>query len=273
MKIWLVSDLHVPHPHLGLQRLLPVIPDADVAVFAGDIAEGDAVAAVHMIDELVAGAMPALLVLGNHEFYSRERSMETNRGLAQRAAYHTDGRVHVLDDMSWTIDGVRFLGSTLWSDFQLFGDTQQDIAWAMNASRHTVRDFTLIREHDRSRGPWSPEDAKMAHSRSLVWLDQAMAESEEPVVVVTHHAPSMGSLHPQFERDLASAAFVSRLEDVIDHHQPMAWIHGHTHHSFDYQVGETRIVCNPHGYGMENASRWNPKLVIEIDPPAPRPRW
>jgi hypothetical protein len=45
------------------------------------------------------------------------------------------------------------------------------------------------------------------------------------------------------------------------------WVHGHTHDSFDYRVGTTRVLCNPRGYardGMVENPRFDPGLGVEI---------
>ena len=62
-----------------------------------------------------------------------------------------------------------------------------------------------------------------------------------------------------------SAAFVSDLSEVIWDHQPDVWIHGHVHDSFDYEVGSTRVVCNPRGYGPENEREFDPALVVVVE--------
>ena len=82
-------------------------------------------------------------------------------------------------------------------------------------------------------------------------------------MVVTHHAPHPGSLHPRYADDMLSAAFVSDLSSIIEAGQPALWVHGHVHTSFDYRVGATRVLCNPHGYGAENPD-FEPSLVVEV---------
>jgi Icc-related predicted phosphoesterase len=80
---------------------------------------------------------------------------------------------------------------------------------------------------------------------------------------VTHHAPHPGSLHPRYANDLISAAYVSDLTPLIESGKPALWVHGHVHASFDYRVGDTRVICNPNGYGGENAA-FDPALVVEV---------
>lgn len=53
------------------------------------------------------------------------------------------------------------------------------------------------------------------------------------------------------------------LTDVIEDGRPALWVHGHTHDSCDYELGATRIVCNPRGYEDEN-SAFDPELVVTL---------
>jgi Icc-related predicted phosphoesterase len=84
-----------------------------------------------------------------------------------------------------------------------------------------------------------------------------------PTVVVSHHAPHPGSLHPRYANDLISAAYVSDLTAVIATGKPALWVHGHVHAAFDYRVGATHVICNAHGYGAENPN-FDPALVVEV---------
>src|SRR5690606_36905413 len=171
--------------------------------------------------------MDVLYVLGNHEFYDHERTMETARGLAQRAAWHTEDRVRVLDDMAITLGGVRFLGSTLWYDLELNGSDPDAMARAYDGASR-LNDSRFL--HSRTQR-WSPSLARQQHLQSRAGLEAEMAAATEPVVVITHHAPAPGSIAPEYERDLSTAAFVSDLSDVIERGKPSLWLHGHTHNS------------------------------------------
>lgn len=264
------SDLHLRGAGASFNRIFPSIPDADVCVVAGDLIAGDPAAGVEWLDEHIGRHMPVVMVHGNHEFYNREASMERLRTLAGRAAVRTQGRVSVLDDMSLTIDGVRFIGSTMWYDLEIFGTDPVSMAQAARGAA-SLNDRNKIRRDDASTARWEPADARRAHRQSRAWLEQELEASTLPTVVVTHHAPHPSSIALQYTNDWATAGFVSALSDVIERHQPLAWLHGHTHNSFDYAVGSTRIVCNPHGYGRENAAGFDPGLVIEVGGLKPRP--
>jgi Icc-related predicted phosphoesterase len=69
-------------------------------------------------------------------------------------------------------------------------------------------------------------------------------------VVVGHHAPSKASTHPRYLNDTTmNGAYSSDLSEfILDRPQIKLWVHGHTHDSFDYMIGSTRVVCNPRGY-------------------------
>ena len=77
----------------------------------------------------------------------------------------------------------------------------------------------------------------------------------------------ISDLHHEFglsDLDALSAAYASNLEDVILEHQPLYWIHGHIHTLTRYTIGNTEIICNPHGYLNEKYNGYEKDLIIEI---------
>lgn len=252
MRIWLLSDLHLEFADL---RQALVIPAADVCVVAGDLRRGIA-SGVNWLAEQVAHAMPCVYVAGNHEFYkgSIKEGIESGRATAQGFA-----NIHFLENDSVVIGGTRFLGATLWTDYQVEG--QQDAA--MRYARDRMNDYRQIAEQKK---PWSrfvPQVAFRMHEQSRLFIDRALKAEPIKTVVVTHHLPHPRSLPAQSKGDPINAAYVSDLRDVIEAGRPALWIHGHTHASCDYMIGDTRIVCNPRGYADENP--WfDPMLVLEV---------
>lgn len=250
MKLQILSDLH-----LELSKFEPFATDADVIVLAGDIALEDNgiiwARAVFPNKEII-------YVPGNHEFYGTKR-LETLE-LMRRAAHECE--VHLLDDAEIVIDGIRFIGSTLWTDFNLFGQESQ--LAAMNECQDRVNDFRLIHEENQKR--FSPAFSVELHEISLAWL---IAKLDEPfigkTVVVTHHLPSSKSVMERFKDSLITACFASELDYLFG--KVNLWVHGHTHSNSDYEVKGTRVICNPRGYVTYNSREnfdFNPKLVIEI---------
>lgn len=241
MNIQLLSDLHLEfsdrHPPFQ-----PPATDAEVIVLAGDIDNGTR--AIDWAERTFAGRT-VLYVPGNHEYYDGELATVA-AGLRARAARSPN--VKLLDNDEAVIGGVRFLGSTLWTDFELFGaDT---IAAAIAESLRYVVDFRAIRNGNTL---FTPEHSVTLHRQALEFLESRLAAPfSGNTVVITHHAPHAGSVHPRWAAQLSSAAFVSNLDRLLGKAQ--LWLHGHTHDSFDYTAAGCRVVANPMGYRTSNWS-------------------
>lgn len=253
MRLNILSDLH-----LGVGGLEHPRNDADLVVLAGDVTRPrDAAAWALGFDK------PVLYVLGNHEFYGG--SIEGTIDELKRLCAGT--HVHVLDDAEIVIDGVRFLGSTLWTDFRLFDDETRRAASKAEAQR-LMRDFSRITLGAEPGRIFTPDDSAALFDRHAAWLDASLSTRHEgPTVVVTHHAPSRKSIHPRFADSLLNAGFVSDAERLIGADRAQLWIHGHTHDSFDYRVNGTRVVCNPRGYAKDGVTEnplFDPDLIIEV---------
>jgi predicted phosphodiesterase len=250
MKLNVLSDLH-----LSLGALAIPANDADAAVLAGDIARPkEAIAWVSGF------AKPVLYVPGNHEFYGG--SIAGTVAELKRLSAGSD--IHVLDDDEVIFEGVRFLGSTLWTDFQLFGEGEKRAA-AMREAQRFMRDFSRIHVGELN---FTPEASAALFKRHAAWLERKLAVPYAgPTVVITHHAPSRKSIHPRFADSLMNACFVSDAEHLIDASRARLWIHGHTHDSFDYFVNGTRVLCNPRGYAKEGVSEnplFDANLSVEV---------
>ncbi|MDE0036640.1 MAG: metallophosphoesterase [Gammaproteobacteria bacterium] len=256
MKIQIASDLHrdfaTAHPIPALA------PDVDVAVFAGDLCEfarwprfGDELAYTW------ADAGRIVYVPGNHEFYQADIGYVRS----QLATLCGKRRIEYLDRRSVLIDGVCFIGATLWTDFEFFGTPESSQARA----RGSMSDFHLIWNKGQR---FNPADSIGEHQKDVGFLDARLAKAasrNEKAVVVTHHMPSPVCVLPRFENDALNPAFVSDLDELILRREPALWIHGHTHGSIDAVVGRTRIVCNPGGYDRKENPDFDPFLVVEID--------
>lgn len=250
MRIWLLSDLHLEYADL---RAPLQIPDADVCVVAGDLCRAPA-NGVHWLADNIAHAMPCVYVCGNHEFYGGgiHEGLEDGRAAAARFA-----NIHFLENASVIIQGIRFLGATLWTDYRIEGSP----GLAMHYARQRMNDYRKI---STRRNPWQrfvPETAYRMHVESRHYIETALKGDSIPTVVVTHHLPHRGSIPTRFAGDLLNAAYASDLTSIIGDGRPALWFHGHTHDSADYVVGSTRIVCNPRGYDDENGA-FNPGLIM-----------
>ncbi len=286
MKLLVLSDLHLEFAPMAV----PAEADFDVAVLAGDIVcPGSKALAWAQAPSTLQRARAVLLVPGNHEYF--DCVMADELAAMRRAA---DGAanppVHVLDCDAVVIDGVRFLGSTLWTDFALRIDTAtgpvSDVNRGIAAARRSMVDYRTIDVADTTADTTAdtitpttpvtpqtrkltPEDTLALHRAQRAWLQQALAEPfDGPTVVITHHGPHRGSLAPRFAADWVSTAFINELPPSF-FDIPALWIHGHTHASFDYRVGDCRVLCNPRGYmrgrmAVPENPGFDAGLVVEV---------
>ena len=253
MKLNILSDLH-----LGQGQLEPPRNDADVVVLAGDIARPE-----QAVAWAASLGKPVLYVPGNHEFYGA--SIAGTK--ARLRALCAGSLVRLLDDDEAIIAGVRFLGSTLWTDFLLFGEDDGRKAAVAQALRF-MRDYSRIHLDDEHQQLFTPLDSAMLFQRHAAWLGRKLSEPHAgPCVVITHHAPSPQSIHPRFSGSPLNACFVSDAEHLMGEDRVQLWIHGHTHDSFDYHLNGTRVVCNPRGYardGVNENARFDPHFIVEL---------
>lgn len=277
MKIQVFSDLHLDVAPI---KRITVSNDVDAVVVAGDTCQGVRNAFI-ALRRIVPERIPVIMVAGNHEFYRRclQSEIEEGREIAGdfNIAFLEDDVRLIGDSVRGT--ATRFVAASLWTNYRVFGAA--NAATAMNAARRNMNDHRVI---TWTKKPWArfrPEEALLMHERSKAFIADALATPfAGSTVVVTHHAPHFGSVAMgHYQSDILTAAYVSDLTDVImtgseegadatprktaDTKWDRIFIHGHIHSSSDYVVGTTRILANPHGYGVENSS-FDPQLVIEI---------
>jgi hypothetical protein len=140
----------------------------------------------------------------------------------------------------------------------------------LHAVRDMMNDFRIIKNDDKGFTNLKPADTVVRHRETLQYIKHVVTEHKDKrCVVVGHHSPSYQSVHESYRNEhLMNGAYHSDLSEfILDHPQIKLWTHGHTHHPFDYMIGETRVVCNPRGYesdGYSEDTGWNPNIVIEV---------
>ena len=255
MKLQVLSDLHLEHGGVVPEHH----PDAEVIVLAGDLAPY-AEGLVARIAEHWATAPHILYVLGNHEFYGTEID-ETRARLAEECA---KAGIQLLDPGMVHIEGVRFIGATLWTDLLLEGKAEE-IGAHMRVSRE-ISDFRGAIQYEGRDFPTG--ESVTRHRADRAFIERELEEAEragEWAVVITHHAPSPRSIRPWYAGDPFNCAFASDLDRVIERYQPALWIHGHMHDPVDERLGRTRLLANPAGYAYEAKTGFDPGLCVDID--------
>lgn len=254
MRLHVFSDLHVD----AVPGFEPW-PAGDMVVVAGDVCEG-VDAAFGFLRRHIPLPTPIVFVAGNHEFYGRDIDAELAlaRAIAPRYA------ITFLENALGIVGGVRFIGATLWTDYDFYGEDLRGAA--VETARVGLNDHVAIR-CEGGTPCFMPWHARQRHGASRAFIESALSASfDGPTVVITHHAPHERSVHPRYRSSLLTAAFVSDLSELMHRHAPALWVHGHTHASFDYRVGRTRVVCNPAGYGTENPA-FDPALIVDLSTP------
>jgi Icc-related predicted phosphoesterase len=200
-------------------------------------------------------------IAGNHEFYNGK----FHKGIQYlRDECAKFPNVHFLERDTVKIDDITFVGGTLWTNMNK-GDPL-----TLHAVRDMMNDFRIIKNDEKGYTNLKPADTVVRHRETLDYIRSVVAErTNEKFVVVGHHSPSFQSVHESYRSEhLMNGAYHSDLSEfILDHPQIKLWTHGHTHHPFDYVIGETRVVCNPRGYegdGYSEDTGWNPEIVIEI---------
>jgi predicted phosphodiesterase len=282
MRVNVISDLHIDFADLTL-------PGGDVLILSGDIFEAkrfkkenynpEMVLLEHqqedqrpdrfyrfILEECSAKYRKVIMVMGNHEHY-RFQIQKTYEHIKSQLP----DNVHLLEKESLELDGVLFLGATLWTDMN-----KQDALtmYHMQGAMNDYRQITMLNEEKHVYHRLQPEYTVKEHLKTLEYFKNVLTTNCQreggalPVVVITHHSPSKLSIKPKYEKDvLMNGAYSSDLSEfILDHPEIKVWTHGHTHDTFDYMVGSTRVICNPRGYKYyeQRADEFDPTIGFDI---------
>lgn len=240
MKIGFVSDIHLEFNDWKFDPSW----EFDVFVIAGDL--HTKLNGLHWIKENVTDR-PVIYVLGNHEYYTGESIDFLADKMKRRIDEWQIQNVHLLENEYVDLDGVRFIGATLWTDYNLLSNHHL----SMMIARDYMNDFQIDCRKNIRKGYGKrvePSDFLRKHSFSKKFIFENITEN---TVVITHHAPSGKSVR---EFDSLSPAYASELGYWISNSDPAPkiWIHGHTHYNVDYMINKTRVLTNQRGYEDEN---------------------
>ena len=272
MKIQLLSDLHLEvHPAFAP----PPAPGADVLVLAGDIGSyqkgsrlTDDDFGLRRFSPLHGWPVPVLFLPGNHEYdmLDFDEAHARLRATCERLGMHWIEREVLL------LQGVRFVGTTLWSDFDALGPAADQpgatLGQQLAAREKAFRAANFyLRTTGGTRGG---EPLLAAQVRDLAlecrqWLQQALAQPHDgTTVVVTHFAPSLRSADPRYGLTPGTAGFCNAWDDLLAGAD--LWLHGHLHAPSDYRQGRCRVVANPMGYARKNEQQaFRADLLIDTD--------
>lgn len=247
MKIQLLSDLHLEaNPDFVPQPA----PGADLLVLAGDVGsyqrrrDGSTMPEPDWgLGRFANWPVPVLFVPGNHEY----DALDVDQAHADLRTTCERLGLRWLERETWVWRGVRFVGTTLWTDYdaiQVKGtDPLVQREKAFRAANHYLRSMASQRQG-------ALFDAAAMRALGLdcqAWLRAALAQPfDGATVVVTHFAPTLHSADPRYGLTPGTAGFCNALDDLLPHAD--LWLHGHLHCATDLRVGRCRIKANPLGY-------------------------
>lgn len=263
MRIQLLSDLH-----LEVDPSFKPTPakHADLLVLAGDIGgqgrgdgtgsklnEYDPFGLVRFSPALGNWPTPVLYVPGNHEYDGAE--MSTTR--AKIANECTRLGIQLLDCAHVVLNEVRFLGATLWTDFEALSQWPDTMPGAMTHNMkmreacYKAASYALGKAATTLAGePFDAGAVAKISREHQAWLRRELAiPFAGKTIVITHFAPSLKSADPRFGITPGTAGFCSHLDDLAG--QADVWMHGHLHCRLDYLLNGCRVVANPLGYAKK----------------------
>jgi predicted phosphodiesterase len=277
MKVNVISDLHLEFDDLEL-------PGGDVLILSGDVCEAKNLKAdkydpngimfdferanrrpdryIRFFKEECAKYRHVIYVMGNHEHYGFRFDKTYSQLLL-----NVPDNVRLLEKESTEIDGVLFIGATLWTDCNK-GDPI-----TMMQLRSSMNDYRVVQNYYKDKGQYFkliPEFTYKEHRQTLEYFrGELIRNPDRPVVIVTHHSPSKQSIKPKYQGDYhMNGGYSSDLEQfILDYPQIKVWTHGHTHDTFDYMIGQCRVICNPRGYVgyEERAQEFDPTIGFDIE--------
>lgn len=250
MKIGVLSDLYVDE--LGA---LPTPPEQpDILVLAGNVGQGTR----GLEWAQAAYSCPIIYVCGPYSY--REQNIDTLDSELRSRSWGS--HVKMLQNETLVVRGIRFIGSTLWTDFNLHGDPDT----AMLLAEEGSPDFKRIRRSDGET--IRPVDIVARHRKAVDFLEQEATKHYEDgrTVIITHHAPSSKSVPPRYRDDMYAACCASHLDGLVERVDAAVWIHGSQHDSADYMLGRTRVVANPRGFPREQreVAPFKPNYFVEL---------
>lgn len=275
MKISVASDLHLEYQYYdGLKKKFLGDHNKEVLVLAGDIIPASIISSKSMSSEskwlrnwikhdfrqMTMFYEKIIMVMGNHDYYD-SLFADAKKIIEDEMADLGIDNLVILDNQSIIIRNMRFVGCSLWTDYN-----RGDPHLMLNA-KEMVNDYKRMKV--------SPEFLYKKHQESMEWLEfvfktpteQHFYGVETPkTVVVTHHAPTFKSCDPRYGNEM-SGLYASDVSDYIHNHpEIMYWFHGHTHYPIDYEVGRTRIISNPVGRVREEVNKQFTVKQYEIVP-------
>lgn len=271
MKLRVLSDIHLEYNPISEPS-----NEADVTILCGDIFTKERQLPNDLCDfyksKYVIG------IAGNHEFYGHKIDTYTNELYEiyhKRNGIFLENDYITIDDKLSSISindttcnsGYRFIGTTLWTDFRLFGNdinTIKNNASILVGTRYTshLREYYKIRVAKRNYRKFRPLDAAILNQRAVSFIESSLNLKFDGIVsVLTHHGPSIKTIQDKDKNDIFSLAYASNLDWLMEKYNPNYWFYGHIHKIVpNISISGTKLVSNPSGI----LSNFDSNFIMEI---------
>jgi predicted phosphodiesterase len=195
-----------------------------------------------------------VMVNGNHEFYHGRYPDAYDWMTTELSQYPN---IHFLNKSHIEIDGVTFVGGTLWTNMN-----KRDPA-TLQLIEGMMNDFRIVRHSQHNFRKLLPIDTVYDHEKTLAYIQQVVdSDPMKKYVVVGHHAPTPLSIHEKYKKDFwMNGGYHSDLSEfILDRPQIALWTAGHVHNPHTYYMGDTLVAANPRGYAGHDLEAANFKL-------------
>jgi len=202
-----------------------------------------------------------IYIPGNHEYYNldpnRVNDMETVKGKLENICNRYPN-VTLLDNKVIEIDGIRMIGTTLWSEIS---NTKLDYY------SKAINDYKLIQTDGKFL---TPLDTNELNKNNISWLEKEIDSDTKPCIVLTHHAPLFNNpilnqftSDPKYTLKENNQAFHNNLLRLLK--SPVkAWLYGHTHYSSRFILNDVIVATNQLGYPTEKGIKFNASAEIDL---------
>lgn len=248
MKFQIASDIHLEvletdngfNPDDEETFRFIIEPEAPILVLAGDILSHHAKCTIPFLKWCSKHFEHTLWVMGNHEYYSKI-NMDMN-SILEYYRKICPPNVHILDNETFSLDNILFVGTTLWSNIP--EEDEQEIQYRIN-------DYRMIYS-DQGR-KITPYEVRKKFFANLAFIEQTLGQNpDKEIVIVTHHAPlNMGTSYAKYEGESTNGAYATHI-DLKNDSSVRYWVYGHTHHNSYIKKGNYTVLSNQLGYFGEH---------------------
>jgi len=235
VRIQILSDLHIDVNYryvkesnkYNIYKLFENKADADVLILAGDTCQLTFNKKNNFLLNYVLPNYDCVIEIpGNHDYYGLDWNFENDLNYDFENYHYLDNRVFIYN-------GVKFIGTTLWSDIPI-----NKSALITNS----INDYNYI------KGFTTDISTKEFKKNKKFIFDNLTDEYTN--IVISHHLPFTNLIGNEYVNNRVNSAYASNVIPPMckDKINVKYWIHGHSHNIMQKEINECIFIRNPFGY-------------------------